>query len=254
MGSILNGMNLHGGLRVYGGTFLVFSDYVRPAVRLAALMHAPSIFVFSHDSIGLGEDGPTHQPVEHNAALRAIPNLLFFRPADAHETVASWYTMLRQKNPSAIALTRQDLPVLDLEKHNVHEGVARGAYVLSDAGDPQVLLLGTGSEVHIAVEAQQLLADAGIGSRVVSMPCWELFEAQSDAYKNEVLPPDIKARVSVEAGVTFGWKRYVGDHGISVGLDHFGASAPFETLYTEFGITAQAVSDAARRSLANAQK
>ncbi|HEY6422279.1 MAG TPA: transketolase [Pseudonocardiaceae bacterium] len=252
MGSILNGIVLHGPTRPYGGTFLIFSDYMRPAVRLAALMQLPVTYVWTHDSIGLGEDGPTHQPIEHLAALRAIPGLDVVRPADANETAAAWKTLLEKGDrPTGLALTRQNVPVLE---GTDAEGVARGGYVLADtdAGDglPDVLLIGTGSEVQLAVTAQQALTAEGIGARVVSMPCVEWFDAQDQAYRDQVLPPLVKARVAVEAGIAMPWHRFVGDHGEVVSLEHFGASADWQTLYREFGFTGEAVTAAAHRSLA----
>jgi transketolase len=250
MGGILNGMALHGGLRVYGGTFLVFSDYMRPAIRLAALMGLPVIYVFTHDSIGLGEDGPTHQPVEQLMSLRTIPNLTVFRPADAGETAIAWQVALESKaNPTALVLTRQGLPTLDPTVLGAAGDAFRGAYILSDVKDPEVLLIGTGSEVHIALAAQQILAGKGVSARVISMPSWELFEAQSDQYKQSIFPADLHARVSIEAGTTLGWGRYVGTEGASIGLDRFGASAPYQTIYQELGITAEAVVEAALRQL-----
>ena len=249
MAAILNGIQLHGKTRSYGGTFLQFADYMRPAVRLAALMNVPSIFVWTHDSIALGEDGPTHQPVEHLAALRAIPNLAIVRPADANETAAAWHEVLsRHAGPTGIALTRQNVPVLE---GTSAEGVRRGAYVLADSptGSIDVLLIGTGSEVQLAVEARERLAADGIGARVVSMPSVEWFAEQSEEYRESVLPSDVTARVSVEAGIALGWERFVGQHGRSVSLEHFGASADYETLFREFGITADAVVAAARDSI-----
>jgi transketolase len=253
MGAILNGIVLHGPTRPYGGTFLIFSDYMRPAVRLAALMQAPTTYVWTHDSIGLGEDGPTHQPVEHLAALRAIPGLDVVRPADANETAAAWKTLLEQgTRPTGLALTRQKVPVLE---GTDAAGVARGGYVLSDTssdiggGLPDVLLIATGSEVQLAVAAQRALAAEGIKTRVVSMPCMEWFDAQGEAYCDQILPPSVKARVAVEAGIAMPWHRFVGDHGEVVSLEHFGASADWQTLYREFGFTGEAVADAARRSL-----
>lgn len=248
MGGILNGMALHGGIRPYGGTFLVFSDYMRPSIRLAALMGLPVIYVFTHDSIGLGEDGPTHQPVEHLMALRTIPNLTVIRPAEATETAAAWRAALENKHgPTALALTRQGMPTFDKSRHAAASGLAKGAYVLSDAQDARLILIGTGSEVQIALDAQALLAAKGIPARVVSMPSWELFEKQSTEYKNSVLPDGIDARIAVEAGVTLGWDRYVGGNGKTIGLDRFGASAPYKTVYQKMGITADAVVDAALR-------
>ncbi len=239
MGSLLNGLALHGGLRPYGGTFLVFCDYMRPPIRLAALMGLPTIYVFTHDSIFVGEDGPTHQPVEQLATLRAIPGLTVFRPADANETVAAWKAVLENREgPVALLLTRQNLPIL--ENADI-VGVARGGYVLSDAADTQALLIATGSEVDVALQAQKLLAQEGIATRVVSMPSWERFEQQSEAYRQEVLPPQITARVAIEAALPMGWERYVGPHGAVIGMTHFGASAPYKVLAEKFGFTAQEV-------------
>jgi transketolase len=259
MGSIMNGIALHGGTRVYGGTFLVFSDYMRPAVRLAALMRLPVTYVWTHDSIGLGEDGPTHQPVEHLAALRAIPGLDVVRPADANETVAAWQAVLEHTDrPAGLCLTRQNVPVFPRgtdaktgESWATTENVRRGGYVLVDAedGTPDVVLIGTGSEVQLAVEARRLLAAKGVDARVVSMPCREWFRAQDEAYRDSVIPPIVKARVSVEAGIAQGWRDLVGDHGRSVSLEHYGASADFATIFREFGITAEAVVLAAEESI-----
>ncbi len=250
MGAILNGIALHGGTRPYGGTFLVFSDYMRPAVRLAALMKLPVIYVWTHDSIGLGEDGPTHQPVEHLWSLRAIPGLDVVRPADANETAAAWKTILEHTDrPAALALTRQNLPVYEGTRA---EGVARGGYILREAstGRPRVILIATGSEVELAMGARDLLEAQGIPTRVVSMPCVEWFHGQDHAYQQTVLPPEIKARVAVEAGVALGWREFVGEHGCVVSLEHFGASAPYRTLYEQFGLTAERVAAAAHASLA----
>ncbi|GHF28384.1 transketolase [Amycolatopsis deserti] len=250
MGSILNGIALHGGTRPYGATFLVFSDYMRPPVRLAALMHAPVIYVWTHDSIGLGEDGPTHQPIEHLASLRAIPGLNVVRPADANETAGAWKAALEDKrHPSGLALTRQNVPVLE---GTSADKVAKGAYVLADAssGAPEVVLMATGSEVQLAVEARKTLEADGVPTRVVSVPCVEWFEAQDESYRESVLPSGVKARVSVEAGIAQPWYRWVGDAGEIVSIEHFGASADYQTLFREFGFTADAVVDAARRSLA----
>jgi len=252
MGAILNGIALHGPTRPYGGTFLVFSDYMRPAVRLAALMHSPAIYVWTHDSIGLGEDGPTHQPVEHLAALRAIPGLAVVRPGDANETAAAWRAVLeRPSGPAGLALTRQNLPVL---AGTSTRGVARGGYVLREASDghPQVVLLATGSELQIAAQARDVLEAEGVPTRVVSMPCVEWFDAQDQDYRESVLPAAVRARVSVEAGVSQPWHRFVGDAGECVGLEHFGASADYQTLFREFGFTTEHVVAAARRSLARA--
>jgi transketolase len=250
MGGILNGLTLHGGLRPYGGTFLVFSDYMRPSIRLAALMELPVIYIFTHDSIGLGEDGPTHQPIEHLTSLRAIPNLIVFRPADGAETMEGWKVALRQKGgPMALVLTRQGLPVLDRNRYGPAEGAKRGGYTLKDIEDPEVILIGTGSEVHVALEAQKKLSEQKRRARVVSMPSWELFDRQPAEYKESVLPSRIEARVAVEAGATVAWRRYVGLKGEVVGLDRFGASAPYQTIYENLGITAKAVAEAAQRVL-----
>ncbi|KUJ68840.1 transketolase [Streptomyces albus subsp. albus] len=253
MGSTMNGIALHGNTRVYGGTFLVFSDYMRPAVRLAALMKLPVTYVWTHDSIGLGEDGPTHQPVEHLAALRAIPGLNIVRPADANETAIAWREITRRHGakpaPHGVALTRQNVPT-----YAPNEDAAKGGYVLmeADGGEPQVILIGTGSEVQLAVEAREQLQAAGIPARVVSMPSVEWFEEQDQAYRDSVLPPSVKARVAVEAGIGLTWYRYVGDAGRIVSLEHFGASADYKVLFREFGLTADAVVEAARASLAAA--
>jgi transketolase len=255
MGSIMNGIALHGGTRPYGGTFLVFSDYMRPAVRLAALMRLPVTYVWTHDSIGLGEDGPTHQPVEHLWALRAIPGLDVVRPADANETAVAWRTVLEHAGrPAALCLTRQALPTFDRSPGGGScsaEGVARGGYVLADAGNglPELLLVATGSEVAIAVAARERLEADGVPTRVVSMPCLEWFQAQEPAYQQAVLPPAVRARVSVEAGVALGWRGIVGDRGESVSLEHYGASAPHSVLYEQFGLTPERVVAAAHASL-----
>ncbi|MFL6097573.1 MAG: transketolase family protein, partial [Blastococcus sp.] len=252
MGSIMNGIALHGGTRVYGGTFLTFSDYMRAAVRLAAIMQLPVTYVWTHDSIGLGEDGPTHQPIEHFAALRAIPGLDFVRPADANETAVAWRTILENNDrPAGLALSRQNLPVFERTSANAADGVARGAYVLAEAsnGSPEVILLGTGSEVQIAMAARERLEADGVPTRVVSVPCVEWFADQDQSYKDEVLPPSVRARVSVEAGVPMGWREFVGDAGRIVGLTHYGASAAYTVLYEEFGLTDDAVVAAARESI-----
>jgi transketolase len=249
MGAILNGIALHGPTRPYGGTFLVFSDYMRPAVRLGSLMKSSAIYVWTHDSIGLGEDGPTHQPIEHLAALRAIPGLTIVRPGDANETAAAWKTaMERPDGPIGLALTRQNLPVLE---GTDPEGVAKGGYVLADAanGEPQVVLIATGSELQMAVEARKVLEADGVATRVVSMPSVEWFDAQDAAYRNQVIPPSVRARVSVEAGIAQPWYRFLGDAGEAISIEHYGASADYQTLYREFGLTTEAVVDAARRSL-----
>ncbi|WP_063126453.1 transketolase [Nocardia fusca] len=267
MGSILNGIALHGPTRPYGGTFLVFSDYMRPAVRLAALMRVPVTYVWTHDSIGLGEDGPTHQPIEHLAALRAIPGLSVVRPGDANETAYAWRTVIEKHSgkhnspfvssdavgtggPAALALTRQDLPVLE---GTSLDGVAKGGYILAEAstGVPQVILIGTGSELQLAVAARTTLEEQGIGTRVVSMPCVEWFDAQDKAYRDEVLPPAVAARVVVEAGIAMPWYRFTGDAGEIVSIEHFGASADYKTLFREFGFTPEAVVAAAQRTLDN---
>ncbi|TFE65904.1 transketolase [Methylacidiphilum caldifontis] len=250
MASIMSGMALHKGIRPYGGTFLIFSDYMRPTMRLAAMMKLPVIYIFTHDSIGLGEDGPTHQPVEQLTALRAIPNMTVFRPCDATETVEGWKVALARKDgPTSLILTRQALPVLDRSKYAPSIGALRGAYVIADAPQFQVIIIGTGSEVHIALEAQKLLAERNIPARVVSMPSWDLFSNQSSQYKEEVLPSNIRARVAVEAGATLAWAKWVGLEGEIVGLDHFGASAPYKIIYQKFGITPEKVVEAAIRSL-----
>jgi transketolase len=254
MGAICNGIAVDGLTRPYGGTFLVFSDYMRPSVRLAALMGLPVTYVWTHDSIGLGEDGPTHQPVEHLWALRAIPGLDVVRPGDANETVVAWRTILGHGDrPAGLCLTRQNVPVLDRSRDLAGaEGTARGGYVLAEAagGEPAVILIATGSEVQIALEARELLAQEGIAARVVSMPCVEWFTAQEAAYQEEVLPARVRARVSVEAGIALGWRAFVGDAGECISLEHFGASADYRVLYEEFGITAERVAAAARISLA----
>jgi transketolase len=253
MGSIINGIALHGPTRPYGGTFLVFSDYMRPAVRLAAVMKTPAIYVWTHDSIGLGEDGPTHQPVEHIASLRNIPNVAVIRPGDANETSQAWRAAVEHTTgPVALALTRQDIPVLDGTREKAAEGVSRGGYVLAEAsnGSPEVLLIGTGSELQFAVAAREALEADGVPTRVVSMPCLDWFESQEKDYRDVVLPPTVKARVSVEAGLGISWYRLLGDAGEAVSIEHFGASADGPTLFREFGVTAEAVTAAARRSLA----
>ncbi len=250
MGAIVNGITIHGLTRVYGGTFFVFSDYMRPAVRLAALMNVPSVYVWTHDSIGVGEDGPTHQPIEHLWSYRAIPNLSLVRPADANETAAAWRGIIEHTSgPSGIVLSRQNLPVLE---GTSTEGVLRGGYVLADSptGKVDVQLLATGSEVQLAVAAREALAKEGIGARVISLPCLEWFNAQDAEYRNSVILPDVAARVSVEAGATFGWAGIVGDKGASVGIDHYGASAAAGLLFKEFGITVEAIVEAAKSTLA----
>jgi transketolase len=249
MGSIANGMAVHGGAIPYTATFLIFSDYMRPAIRLGSIMEQRVVYVFTHDSIGLGEDGPTHQPIEQLMALREIPGLVVLRPADGTETAVAWQAALeRRHGPTVLAFTRQNLPVLDRTVLGAAEGVGKGGYVLWEHGDtPQAILIATGSEVHIALEAGRTLESEGIASRVVSMPSWELFDEQPKEYRDRVLPPNIRARVSVEAGTTKGWERYVGLDGASVGMTTFGASAPIGVLYEEFGITAAKVADEARK-------
>jgi transketolase len=250
MGAIANGIAYHGGARTYTATFFVFSDYMRPAVRLAAMNHLPVVFVFTHDSIGLGEDGPTHQPVEHLASLRAMPNLLVLRPADANETNACWRVALAERQrPSALVLSRQDLPLLDRARFPGIDSAARGAYVLSDppAGTAlRALLIASGSEVSLALQVQRELQTQGLGARVVSMPSWELFEEQDEAYRASVLPPEVGARVSLEAGSTFGWSRWIGERGIAIGLDRFGASAPAATLFEKLGFSCERIARTVR--------
>ncbi len=253
MGAILNGIALHGLSRSFGGTFLVFADYMRGSVRLAALMDIPSTFVWTHDSVGVGEDGPTHQPVEHVAALRAIPNLAVVRPADANETAIAWREILTRNKPVGIILSRQNLPVFDRDICASAEGVAKGAYVLKDCeGAPDVIIIATGSEVQYAIGAQVILASDGIKARVVSAPCLEWFAAQSDSYKESVLSSSVKARVSVEAGIALGWRELIGDAGVAVSLEHFGASAAAGVLFKEYGFTSENVAVSARESIKKA--
>jgi transketolase len=250
MGGILNGMALHGGLIPYGATFLVFSDYLRPAIRLAALTNLKVIYVFTHDSIGLGEDGPTHQPIEQLAALRAIPSLIVIRPGDANETAQAWRAAISHGGgPVALALSRQNIPTLDRNStYASAEGLHQGAYILSEADNqkPDVILIASGSEVQIALEAAEMIKARGPAVRVVSMPSWELFDAQSQAYRHQVLPPEVKAKIAIEAGSPQGWHRYVGESGRIIALDHFGASAPYKTLYEKFGLTANQVVESAQ--------
>ena len=244
MGGIVNGMAVSGGVIPYGGTFLVFSDYMRPAIRLSALSHYPSIWVYTHDSIGLGEDGPTHQPVEHLAALRAIPNLVTIRPADANEVREAWKVAIaRRDGPTALVFSRQAMPTLDRKVYGPAEGLQRGAYVLADLGNvkPELILMASGSEVGLIVEAGARLAKTGISVRLVSFPCWELFEAQGNFYQDSVLPPKVFKRLSVEAGISQGWERWVGEKGTSISIDKFGASAPYKTIYEEYGLTSEAI-------------
>lgn len=251
MGSILNGVSLHGLTRPFGGTFLVFSDYMRGAVRLSALMKLPVTYIWTHDSIGLGEDGPTHQPVEHLAALRAIPGLSVIRPADANEVVVAWREIITRREPVGLVLSRQNLPVFNRSKYGNAEGVSHGAYILSEASQPpHVILIATGSEVSLALAAQTELEQAGVPTRVVSAPCLEWFNQQPHEYRESVLPAGIRARVSIEAGVAQGWRDFVGDAGESISLEHFGASASYQKLFAEFGFTVENVVTAARRSLA----
>ena len=255
MAAAANGMALHGGVRPYVGTFLIFSDYLRPALRLSGLMEQPVTYVLTHDSIGLGEDGPTHQPIEHLAALRAMPNVTVIRPADGAETAQAWRAALEQSDgPTVLALTRQGLPELDHSGDASAEGLQRGAYVLSDdEGTPDVILMGSGSEVqHLVAAADTLRSDDGLAVHVVSMPSWELFEAQPEAYRRDVLPPEVPVRISMEAGCTQGWHRYVGDHGTALGIDRFGASAPGDENMRQFGFTPERVMDAVREHMAQA--
>jgi transketolase len=248
MGAISNGLALHGGLRPFAATFLIFSDYMRPSVRLASLMGLPVVYVWTHDSVGLGGDGPTHQPIEHLASLRAMPVLRVFRPADGPETVEAWRAAIqRTDGPTALALTRQDLPPIDRGEHADARGLHRGAYVLADAapGPPELILIATGSEVWVALAARERLQASGIATRVVSMPCWELFAEQDQGYRDQVLPPAVRGRLAVEAAATFGWERWVGDDGEVVGIDHFGASAPGTTVLEQFGFTPDNVTDRA---------
>ena len=236
MGAVLNGMNLFGGIIAYGGTFLIFSDYMKPAIRIAAISHIPSIFVFTHDSVGLGEDGPTHQPIEHLAALRAIPNLVTIRPADANEVREAWKVAVsRRDGPTVLALTRQAVPTFEASNIPTAE---KGAYVLKDFGTPEIILMASGSEVGLILDAAQKLHEEGRGVRVVSFPSWELFEKQDDLYKEAVLPKSITARLAVEAAATFGWERYAKS---VIGIDHYGASAPYKIIFEKFGFTVQNV-------------
>ena len=253
MGGILNGMAQHGGVLPFAGTFLTFSDYMRPAVRLAALMQTKVVYVYTHDSIGLGEDGPTHQPIEHLASLRAMPGMRVIRPADANETAAAWLEALRHNGPTALALTRQKVPVLT-SSEQARDGVSRGAYVIREASaTPDVLLLATGSEVAIACAAADELQGRGVAANVVSMASWEIFEAQDSDYRERVLPPGLRARVAIEAGASLGWHRWTGDCGEVIAIDRFGASAPYGTIYEQLGLTAEAVVAAAERSIARAR-
>jgi len=256
MGSIASGMALHGGIIPYTATFLVFYDYMRPPVRLAALMALRVIYVYTHDSIGVGEDGPTHQPVEQLLGLRSVPDLVMIRPADATETAEAWKAAVERDNgPTALILTRQNLPILDRNKLASASGLQRGAYVLREkSANPDIIIIGTGSEVHIALEAGKLLEEKGIAARIVSMPSWELFDAQPEEYRNSILPPDVRVRISIEAGTTLGWERYVGLDGTAIGVDRFGASAPMEEIYKHLGLTAQRIVDEALKLLKGKQK
>jgi transketolase len=252
MGAALNGMSLHSGVIPYGGTFLIFSDYCRPAIRIAALSNIPATYVFTHDSIGLGEDGPTHQPIEHLASLRAIPNVQVLRPADANETAWAWKAALEfREGPSLLVLTRQALPVLQRGDKNDASLTMKGAYIISDSQKetPDAILMATGSEVQLALKANQKLKKEQIDARVVSMPSWELFAQQDQAYRDKVLPPEVKARVSVEAAAPFGWERWIGSTGTAIGLDRFGASAPYEEIYEHLGITEQRIVDETKELL-----
>jgi transketolase len=253
MGSIMNGLAVYGGLIPFGGTFLVFSDYMRPTIRLAAMMEQRVIYVFSHDSIGLGEDGPTHQPVEHLAALRSIPNLAVIRPGDANEVAAAWLTALeRVHGPTALILSRQAVPTLDRDRFASAEGLRKGAYVLADLGDgdPELILMASGSEVDLILRAGEKLAAGGIPVRLVSFPCWRLFAEQTESYRSKVLPKKIHARVAVEAGIAQGWERWLGTKGRFVGMHSFGASAPYKQLYQHFGITVEHIVEEAKQALA----
>lgn len=252
MGAAVNGMALHTGVIPFGATFLIFSDYCRPAIRIAALSHIPSIFVFTHDSVGLGEDGPTHQPIEHLASLRAIPNALVLRPADANEVAWSWKAAVEYTDgPSLLALTRQSVPTFERNEHNAASNTLNGAYILtdSDKDQPDVILMGSGSEVQYAMEAKTKLADKGIDARVVSMPSWELFRKQDESYKQKVLPKEVTARISIEAASPFGWREWIGSEGVAIGLDHFGASAPYQDVYEKFGLTSDRIVEEATQLL-----
>ena len=249
MGAILNGMALHGGLHPFAGTFLVFSDYMRGAVRLSALMNLPVTYIWTHDSIGLGEDGPTHQPVEHLAALRAIPNFDVIRPADANEVVVAWQEIIKRKRPCGLLLSRQNLPVIDRERFNSAAGVSKGAYAVNEVESPDLIIIATGSELSLAIESATQLEKEGIKVRIVSAPSLEWFKKQPESYQNELLPHDVKARVSIEAAVAQGWREFVGDLGEIISLEHFGASASHTTLFTEFGFTVENVVAAAHRTL-----
>jgi transketolase len=252
MGAIVNGMAYHGGVRPFAATFFIFSDYMRPAVRLAALSELPVIYQWTHDSVGLGEDGPTHQPIEHLASLRAMPNMTVIRPSDPNEAAEAWrWAMTHQEGPVGIICTRQKVPVIDRRGRGAASLLAKGAYVLSDpdGSEPEAIVIATGSEVQVALEAQARLAESGVPVRVVAMPSWEIFESQPPSYRNEVLPPEITARVSIEAAATFGWERWIGDRGLAIGIDRFGASAPGEINLEKFGFTPERVVEAVRQVL-----
>lgn len=252
MSAATSGLTLHGGIRAFAATFFIFSDYARPAIRLASLMNLPTIYVFTHDSIGLGGDGPTHQPVEHLASFRAMPNIFVFRPADANEVAYAWRAALQRKEgPSMIVLTRQGVPIADRSKHASAKGVNKGAYILSkEKGDsPDAILIGTGSEVSLALETQEKLSNMSIDARVVSMPCWELFREQDEEYKNEVLPPNIKARTAVEAGAALGWKEWIGDHGTVVSVERFGSSANYKDNFKHYGFTVDNVIENIKKTI-----
>jgi transketolase len=252
MAACLNGMAAHGGIRPFGSTFLIFTDYCKPSIRLSALMRLPVIYIGTHDSIGLGEDGPTHQPIEQLAMLRATPNVHVIRPADAAETVEAWRSAItRTDGPTVLALSRQKLPILDRSKLAPAEGASRGGYVLLDAPgrEPAAIVIATGAEVHVALKAVESLHAEGVAVRLVSLPSWEIFAAQPRSYQDAVLPPGVKARVSIEAATTFGWRRWVGDAGVMIGIDRFGASAPAERLFAEFGFAAERVIEAVRAAV-----
>jgi transketolase len=252
MGAIISGMALHRGMRPYGGTFLVFADYFRPSIRLATMMKLPVIYVLTHDSVAVGEDGPTHQPVEHIASLRAIPGLTVIRPADANETAAAWRQAIQNiDGPTALILSRQKLPILDSSSTDIKKDCSKGAYILADSdGKPALILIASGSEVHLALEARERLAQKGVAARVVSMPCWELFEKSPQDYKEAVMLPDVSARISIEAGVSMGWERYVGSSDAIIAIDRFGASAPGDTIMEKFGFTPDRVVNKAIEMLA----
>jgi transketolase len=244
MGGVVNGMAYHGGFIPYGATFLTFSDYMRPSVRISALSHLQSIWVYTHDSIGLGEDGPTHQPIEHVMSLRLIPNLSVIRPCDANEVREAWIAAIENHNyPTTLVLTRQNVPTLDREKFAKAEGLHKGAYVLADLGEekPEIILMATGSEVDLIVKAGEKLAEEGVNVRLVSFPCWSFFENQPQSYHNAVLDPSIEKRIAVEAGVSLGWEKWVGSKGAIIGVDKYGASAPYEKIFEEYGLTADQI-------------